>query len=387
VRSDDQQNALDLAQDGQCVVNLDPIKAKAAWIAVIAASLTACSGVPGIPSGGNAAPAGNASPASQADGATPGPYAGNSNSGDCLLGANGADIEVGIASPASSCAQWIQNLAGDGLVWYPLTQMILPGNAGSADQETMQQACDLTDGTQELYVEDAGGQMYGDDICSQEERNGWTPEGSPGPLASQALQQAQQQAQAQASASAAAAQAQASAAAVAAQAQQVSSAEESLSSDISTLESDSGTLNGDSTLAGDISTMKGDYQTEQSDYQTEQSDGCPGASGDASAVGSDAGSIDTDQSSMQTDIQSLQGSSGIAGIQSDMSAVNSDVSTLRNLGASPSPDPSAALAAGQKAISNANAAIQWANSQASSIDSQARQLATTAQNWASARGC
>jgi hypothetical protein len=33
----------------------------------------------------------------------------------------------------------------------------------------MEQACDLTDGEQELYVEDAGGQTYWDDICSGEE--------------------------------------------------------------------------------------------------------------------------------------------------------------------------------------------------------------------------
>lgn len=130
-----------------------------------------------------------------------------------------------------------------------------------------------------------------------------------------------------------------------------------------------------------------DYGTEQSDYQTEQSDGCPGASGDASAVGSDASAIDSDQSSMQTDIQSLQGSNGVAGIQADIAAVNSDVNTLHNLGASPAEDPSSAISTGNKAISSAKAAFEWAPQQANAIDGQAHQLATTAQHWATDHGC
>ncbi len=128
-----------------------------------------------------------------------------SDSGDCLFGANGADVQVGIASPTQSCDQWIQNLAGDGLVWYPISSLAVPGSQGSADSDAMQETCDLTDGTQELYVQDGGSMSYGDDICSAEERNGWSPEGTPGPLASQG--QNGQQAAAQASASASAAQA------------------------------------------------------------------------------------------------------------------------------------------------------------------------------------
>jgi hypothetical protein len=53
------------------------------------------------------------------------------------------------------------------------------------------------------------GEYYGNSICSQEEQNGCTPEGSPSPLAAQG----QQQEQAAASASAAASQASANAAA------------------------------------------------------------------------------------------------------------------------------------------------------------------------------
>ena len=142
-------------------MNINPpsFAAKTSAAMAVTATLAACSGVTSSPSGGNASPAGNGSTAaSQADSGTPGPSAGNPDSGDCLLGANGADVEVGIANHTASCAQWIQNLAGIGRAWYPLTQIVLPGSADTADSETMQQACDLTDGSQELYVEDAGGQ-------------------------------------------------------------------------------------------------------------------------------------------------------------------------------------------------------------------------------------
>jgi hypothetical protein len=152
--------------------------------------LTAC-GVSGTTAAVNASPAVSTSPAGGSSpaagladtGPTTAPSVGNPDPGDCFLGANGADVEVGIGSPTASCDRWIQDLAGSGLAWYPISQMAPPGSGGAADGESMQQACDLTDGTQELYVEDAGGQSYGDSICSQEEQNGWTPESPPGPLA------------------------------------------------------------------------------------------------------------------------------------------------------------------------------------------------------------
>ena len=208
--------------------NLKPLAVAAA----IVASLTACSGIPGISSDSSTRPIANGSPVLSQPG-TSAPDGDSSDSGDCLLGANGVDVQVGIANPTSSCASWIQNLAGIGLVWYPINQMVPPGSATTSDGETMQSACDLTDGAHELYVEDAGGQTYGDNICSAEEQNGWTPEASPGPLASQAEQQAQQQVQAEASESQAS-----SNAAAEQQAQNDSStlAEFSLSSDLSKLQ-------------------------------------------------------------------------------------------------------------------------------------------------------
>ena len=283
------------------------------------------------------------------------------------------DVEVGVGNPSSSCSQWIQSLAGDGLVWYPISHMVSPGQSANADQETMEQACDLTDGTQELYIEDAGGQTYGNSICNQEEQNGWTPEDSLGPVATVMQQAGQQQAQAQASESAAVSQQQA-----------ISQTQQQLLDDIGTLESDSSSLNTNTQLAGDVQDMKSDYQTEGDDYQE---GGCSQEYGDDDAVGSDADSVSSDQDSLNDDIQSIQ--SGASDIQNDMQAVKNDIAQLDNDGdgAAPSQDPSSTLKAGKTAVSNADAAVKWATGQGNSINSEAEQLATTAQDYASQRDC
>jgi hypothetical protein len=210
----------------------------------------------------------------------------------CLLGANGADVEVGIGNPTQSCAQWTTNLASNGMAWYPISQMVPLGQNGTADGETMEQACDLTDGTQELYVEDAGGQSDGDNICSTEEQNGWTPESPPGALA----QQAQQQQQAQASASA---QASTSAAAQAQAAQQ--------QDDVTAVNSDG------QTLAGDISKYDSDVSTAKSALATVQGEPlCSGGTSDqqtyddAQNVYDDAQPVYDDEGQMSTDLTAMQ---------------------------------------------------------------------------------
>jgi hypothetical protein len=171
----------------------------------------------------------------------------------------------------------------------------------------------------------------------------------------------------------------------------VSQAQQALANDVSTLENDSSSLNGNNQLASDISQMKTDYQTEQNDYQTEQqqgscSDGSMGS--DAAAVSSDSSSVDSDLSSLQADIQSLQtstGGNGIAGIKDDMAAVNGDVNTIHGLGASPGTDTSLALVTGNKAVSNANTAIEWAQGQGNAIGGQAHQLSSTAASYANSQ--
>ena len=112
----------------------------------------------------------------------------DADSGDCLFGVFGADVEVGIAHPTSSCSSWKRRLAGSGLAWYSINQLVKLGSPDTADTDTMGETCDLTDGTQELFVEDGGEMPYGDGTCTREEQDGWTPEPKPGPLASQAQQ-------------------------------------------------------------------------------------------------------------------------------------------------------------------------------------------------------
>jgi hypothetical protein len=110
----------------------------------------------------------------------------NADSGDCLFGVFGVDVEVGIAHPTRSCSSWMHSLVGNGLAWYPINQLVKLGSPDSADTDTMAETCDLTDGTQELFVEDGGEMPNGDGTCTKEEQDGWTPEATPGPLASQA---------------------------------------------------------------------------------------------------------------------------------------------------------------------------------------------------------
>jgi hypothetical protein len=116
----------------------------------------------------------------------------NADSGDCLFGVFGEDVEVGIANPTRSCSSWMQSLVGNGLAWVPINQLVKVGSRDIADTDKMAETCDLTDGTQELFVEDGGEMPYGDGTCTREEQDGWKPEATPGPLARQAQPSAAQ---------------------------------------------------------------------------------------------------------------------------------------------------------------------------------------------------
>jgi hypothetical protein len=171
----------------------------------------------------------------------------------------------------------------------------------------------------------------------------------------------------------------------------ISNAQQALASDVSTLASDAKSLNSNDQLASDIKQMQTDYQTEQNDWQTAQTQGsCSDGSlgSDVAQVGSDAAQVSSDLAQDQSDVYALQNDdSGVTGIQADITAVDNDLSTLQSLGATPSTDSSAALAAGNTAISNTAAAIKWADGQANTINSKAQQLSTTAQNYESSKGC
>lgn len=163
------------------------------------------------------------------------------------------------------------------LVWYPISQMAVPGSPGGADQETMLQACDLTDGMQELYVEDAGGHDYGDSICSQE-------------VASDAQQAEQQQASASA----------------AAQAQQEQA---NLSHDDQVLDSDGSTLDNDlGTWSTDMTTANG-----QSVYD------------DESGLSNDISSVQSAMSAVNSDLAQLGGTQGGTTYANDLAAAQTAV--------------------------------------------------------------
>ncbi len=59
--------------------------------------------------------------------------------------------------------------------------------------------------------------------------------------------------------------------------------------------------------------------------------------------------------------------------------VQSDTNTVTNLGATPEPDPSAATAAGNQALTDLTSAIAWATSSGNTINGQAQQLTNQAQ--------
>jgi hypothetical protein len=57
------------------------------------------------------------------------------------------------------------------------------------------------------------------------------------------------------------------------------------------------------------------------------------------------------------------------------------------LGATPSTDPSGAIAAGNKALADAQNAINWATSQGNQIVEEANSLSNMAQSYANSHGC
>ena len=79
----------------------------------------------------------------------------------------------------------MHHLVGNGLSWYSINHLAKLGSADVADTDKMAETCDLTDGKQELFVEDGGEMPYGDGTCTREEQAGWRAESTPGPLAAQ----------------------------------------------------------------------------------------------------------------------------------------------------------------------------------------------------------
>jgi hypothetical protein len=288
----------------------------------------------------------------------------------CTIYAQQHDAQIVISPDGQAqCDLLIKDLAGGDAFWSYTPNGQAVGN--------LQQACDMTtpDGTYEAVVLDDSGGFIGQDVCSGMAQAGWTASQTPGPLAQQLAQQGAQQQEAQASASASAA-----------TQQQISGLQSGLQSDVATLGQDAASLDGDSSLADDIKSMKSDLGTEQADYATVQGGTCSSAGGsretDAATVDTDSATVDTDLATVQTSITGLQDNNQVS---SDISKVQGDVSQLKSLGATPATDPTAALAAGNKALKDMASAITWAQQQGSALDGQAHQIAKAAD--ALANGC
>ena len=283
----------------------------------------------------------------------------------CTIYAQQHDAQIAVSpGDQAECNELIKDLAGGDAFW-----SYTPNGQAVGD---LQQACDMTSpgGTYEAVALDVSGGFIGQDVCSGMASSGWTTSPTPGPLAQQIAQQGGQQQQAQASASAAAA-----------TQQQVSGLQSSLQADVSTLAQDAASLDNDNSLATDVQAMKNDVAAEQKDYATVQADDCTSRPGDAGTVDGDSGTVDGDQGTIQGNISSLQSNS----VSSDITKVQDDVSQLTSLGATPATDPTAALAAGHKALKDMASAIAWAQQQSSALDGQAHQIAKAAD--ALANGC
>jgi hypothetical protein len=169
--------------------------------------------------------------------------------------------------------------------------------------------------------------------------------------------------------------------------QNVQEAQQQLSDDGGTLQENSASLDGDASLVQAVNQMKSDYRAEENEWQTEQQDaGTCGVSGDASAVGGYASAVGGALNSLHGAVSYLQ-QNGVQAVKNDLAAVNRDLDTLQGLDATPAISYSGAVAAGNKALSDAASAISWADVRGNTINGDARNLAATAQNYANAHSC
>jgi hypothetical protein len=235
---------------------------------------------------------------------TPSASSSSASSSACVFGATTADVEVEVTG-ASDCSSWVQNLAGTGLNWQPITSLVTPGDPGTADSETMAISCVLDGDSDQLTVEDAGGQTYGTDICSREEQNGWVPDPT-----------------AEASDQASAGQAQASQAAASASA----SAQASTAGDVARIPQDDATVTADARqLESDLATYATDLKTADSDLAAVLAEPhCSGDSpdqntyDDAQNVYDDGQAVYDDETSLTDDVTSSAGD--LAQLESDLQA-------------------------------------------------------------------
>ncbi len=282
---------------------------------------------------------------------------------DCRIYSQDARITVAPADNGACDPALIQNLSLNGAAWRYTTAVPQAG--------TLSITCDLFKNQYEAVVQDTGEQLTGRDVCQMLTAEGWTGQQQPGPLADELAKQQQAVIKAQASQQAAQK-----------RNQQISGLQQTLRSDISKLTQDRAALENNTSLAADILKMQGELAYEQGEYVTVQHDSCAVRAGDAYITQGDSDIVNSDADTLQSDINSLYANP----VSGDLNAVRQVVSELRNLGASPAANPTKALAAANKAVSNSRTAIARTQQQASDLKGTADQVAQEAATLAAQCG-
>jgi hypothetical protein len=165
--------------------------------------------------------------------------------------------------------------------------------------------------------------------------------------------------------------------------QQQANAQQSLTSDVGNLAQAAATLDNDTSLATDVEQGQAALTTEQNDLATEQKDACPGVSSDRATVEGDySTSLQGALSTLSAGIQQIQDNS-VPALRQSLSTVQSDASTLHSLGAAPVTDPSAAIAAANKTLTDTSNAIAWANQHSQTLTAEGQQIENQAQAFGS----
>jgi len=275
---------------------------------------------------------------------------------DCRIYAQQNDTRITVThADKSACDAVLQDLSIGGALWRHPTAVPPDGSLGTT--------CDVFKGRYEAVVQGDGEQLTGRDACQMFITQGWTSQQHLGPLAKQLEQRQQTVLQAQASEQAAQK-----------RHLQISELQQALTGDISKLAADAAGSENNTSLAADIHKMRGDLADEQGDYVTVQHDSCTVRAGDVDRVQGASDMVDGDADTVQGDIDSLHANP----ISGELSAVQRVVSQLRKLEASPATRPSAAVAAGNKALRDLHSTIASAQQQASDLDATADQVAQQA---------
>ena len=160
--------------------------------------------------------------------------------------------------------------------------------------------------------------------------------------------------------------------------------QQTIAQDVPDLQAASTVLNDDKSLGADLKKMRADYATEVASWKREQGLTCDAAGSAADDVGTDDDNVGSDGDTLGSDIDALQ-SGPIATIQNDIADINQAADALQSLGVQSTTPYQKAVSDGSGALASATTAINWANGQATSIQSAADKLSRTASDYATTR--